>query len=691
MKRSASNIQDGDGNKSKKQRPKGPRPAAPAFTDHTASVIAATFAARRLPELKQLYEAREAPSLLDTRGFQSGGGKASSRHLRRRVTSFRRRQRHRYPTGGGRNSGRTATTSSHVPENEGDTKTSKPPSRRKRRKNKTLLQEKHSQWRLSTLEHDPVVDEATQPCVVHWIPTHIWHAKRFRMHDLWGWQVPLLHTNRGTKAAVRLVSKDQKCLVQDVTWRAQPVWCRTTHAGLPTLQQALRRVLADFDVSLASDGNVAVTYGSTMLHEMDRHPLGAIGPVSYLLQSTPLVKTNSGDVEKEGVFLYVWVHPSIRLDLWKQIHGVLCQLSSIQELRNGTDGGLSCLQLRGKNTMECLQKSLADSSTAETVRNATRDIGPTKIGSFTLDRPALLCIFTRPRDPGSPCNYGVCGLDIFGSPDCIQELFLGLILRGGACPIGLIEEEAIRLETQPPMTSFPRDFPDTEQGVAYWKHEETRDWTLLREYDYGSTGRVRNSTLSFLSIIWTDVVPFDAERVVFVRGPFLKPFLEALGNLGRSVPDVMGKEGTACKKIRRKVTNPRTLIRVPKPPTEKRATHVSYCESLAQSLSLPAALLCHIAIEGPGTIRSGTPLYRYKRIGSSCGGEELLGYAVTGSFSPSRGRTHGKAVVGASALLLAVGQAFEDNAAATERRNQRPLLLVRVGEEKKVGSLSIVV
>ena len=576
-----------------------------------------------------------------------------------------------------------------------------PASRRTRRKQKSQLQAIHSQWRwLSTTHHDDddITNNGSTKTTNQWISTHIWHAKRFHMHDLWGWQVPLLHTNRGTQAAVRLVSKDEKCLVQDVTWKVQPVECRITDPkNMTTLQPALRRIFPDFVEPTHSQesGKVLMTYGTTMFHEVDQHPMRAIGPVSYLIQSTPILSPTQHEGD-EYTFFYFWVHPSIRTMFIRQIHIVLNVFSSSSVTKGpypSIDGGVSCLQLRGKYAINCLQKCLSDhddfSSIATinqkiTVQNEQRV--PNQCVSFTLNNPAVLCVWIQPRDPTKPSNYGVCGLDIFGSPESVKDLFLRLILRGGACPIGLIEEEAIRLEAQPPMTMFPRDFPDTEQGVAYWQSGESRDWTLLREHDYGSTGRIRNSPLSSLSIAWTEVVPIDTDQIVLLRGPFLKPFLDALESLGRSLTTQKAR-GSKFKKIRRRVVNRNKPRKVPKPSTEERAEHESYyCEKMAQSLSLPAALLCHVAIYGPGTMEMGTPLYRY-----GVASDELLGYAVGGSFSPSLGFYHGKAVVGASALLVAVGYAFADGSAAIER-SQQPRLLVRVGEERRtVGSLSILV
>ena len=35
-----------------------------------------------------------------------------------------------------------------------------------------------------------------------WIPTHIWHAKRFHTSTLWGWQIPLRRCDAGSNASL---------------------------------------------------------------------------------------------------------------------------------------------------------------------------------------------------------------------------------------------------------------------------------------------------------------------------------------------------------------------------------------------------------------------------------------------------------------------------------------------------------
>lgn len=62
----------------------------------------------------------------------------------------------------------------------------KRPSRRHRRRPKNLLEEYQRRQRKHV-----------------WLETHIWHAKRFKMEDRWGYRLPLHSTDKGIKASYR--------------------------------------------------------------------------------------------------------------------------------------------------------------------------------------------------------------------------------------------------------------------------------------------------------------------------------------------------------------------------------------------------------------------------------------------------------------------------------------------------------
>jgi len=62
----------------------------------------------------------------------------------------------------------------------------KRPSRRYRRRPKNLLTEYARRKRRNV-----------------WLETHIWHAKRFHMTELWGYKIPKYPNDRGVRAAYR--------------------------------------------------------------------------------------------------------------------------------------------------------------------------------------------------------------------------------------------------------------------------------------------------------------------------------------------------------------------------------------------------------------------------------------------------------------------------------------------------------
>lgn len=234
--------------------------------DASASVAATTFGARRLPEIKALWNAQPLTSLSATLEYKSGGGKTSCSHLRRRTTSHKPRRRHRYPRGKDDNN------------SQGEAEKRKRPCRRARRK-PALLREKHEAWQQA-------ISDPSEKCAVFWLPTHFWHAQRFHMHEnFFGWKVPLVHTNRGARAALRM-AKEGHTLIQDVTWRMQPIVIGSP--DLETLIGSFQRICPNV---LSSDAPNAILsgncFGEGMLHDIDAFPSGGVGPALWWISGIP--------------------------------------------------------------------------------------------------------------------------------------------------------------------------------------------------------------------------------------------------------------------------------------------------------------------------------------------------------------------------------------------------------------------
>ena len=121
---------------------------------------------------------------------------------------------------------------------------------------------------------------------VFWLTTHLWHAKRFHMHDnLFGWKVPLVHANRGARAALRMAS-EHHTLVQDVTWRMQPILLSSPDLNglVKSVQRFCPNLLSACPNTILS-GNC---FGEGMIHDIDMFPTSAIGPVMWWISGKPL-------------------------------------------------------------------------------------------------------------------------------------------------------------------------------------------------------------------------------------------------------------------------------------------------------------------------------------------------------------------------------------------------------------------
>ena len=560
-----------------KKRPRDSVPQ-PAFCDATATVSATQFGARRLPEIKALLLLSSAAAVgssssvpvANTAALQSGGRKTSNRHLRRRATSHQPRgnKRRRFLRAArGRNGSKIGDDddSKKIGNENGE-----PQSRKACRQKAGYLQSKHETWRhASAFSSHPLEEEdgeqhgqpqsssnltiTTTPSkpllpqsAHHWMTTHVWHAKRFRMQVLWDWSVPVLHSGRGCDAALRL-AREGKCLVQDVTWRSQPLWFQVPVKALASFAREIARSIPDFAstslsrVVASSSPSVDTPLplsGEGVLHQTDCFPHGAVGPVTWICAHRPLLLGNNQretDAEnRDSVFVYLFAHPSIRQATLSCLRSIFSKSTiGIRGPVSGIDGGIACFQLRGSSTSVCLEKALVstfgperiDPSLCAFIRDDDDETAahqhdsvftpPSSDDQFSL--PLWLRRVRRPRDTTTnnnlrrQTNCAACGVDVICSPDQAKAIFHSLILAG-ACPVGMTEEAFLALECDPPLPIFPRDYPDTDEGTKYWQSSSTssssQEWMYVRKHWEGGGGRIRMKCEEPMprSVSWTDIV-----------------------------------------------------------------------------------------------------------------------------------------------------------------------------------------
>lgn len=781
----------------KKKRKRNRVGSEPSFCDATGSIVTSAFAAARLEELQAMYhhhfsninnnnknnpkqmlsmtaQDKESVELVAANSsdslvgrYASLGCQTSSRHLRRRVTSHNpsQRRRHRYPN---------HNNNEDILQKQMNPGVISTVSRRAFRSKKGLLQKAHEHWRKAATS-----TTTTATTNLNWLATHYWHAKRFHMETLWGWKVPLLHTNRGAKAALRLV-REQHSVLHDVTWRMQPLVIVVDDTrSLDHCQNRLATIIPNFSLhstplnhncwplTQLENHNTITCTGQGMWYSPNRAPMDPIGTVSWFIthsqQKAPWIcpfsfstfskhrtihnshgdddddadKSNSNPEEKVKALICLFVHPAIRETCCQCLQHILPPDMSSTTL----SGGLAYFSLRGRSAIHSLVQTLAkflptsgdhvaflqNLKTAwEEGKITTLDAlsGPDQSPSKSVPQPhyGLTVIPVSPRDQGYCCNWGVCGLDLLLDPDFASVLWNALVRIGCACPIGLTDESHLCLESNPPIPVFPRDFPDLQVGRDYWSPSTPENpWNIVRHYYEGGLGRIspppsweKNLTcarVDWKKLVFTHVPKscVDASTTedlvpIMIRGAFGKPITDLLcsTNLKNRAKEcnqraqlvrvgdgsdfggshsAHGEDDNAendndsnnppKRRCRRPSKNPTDLVHVPPPRRDEIQQFQEKCQSLRQSLSLPAVMMAHVRVEQGGILSPGETLYSANTNRASenetLNSLSTLGYITCGVFSHSRGRCHGLAVVAVSRTVEALQVAHENQALAQSR------------------------
>ena len=723
----------------------------PSFLDATSSVSASTFGARRLPELKSLYFATRPDNnnddhiIHERKNLLSGGGKRSSRHLRRRTTAIHsKRHRHRYPS------------PNKAPEYKGSTRKSK-------RKKSHHLESDHLQWlspkganeASSIDENEATVQPSTNKM---WQVTHRWHAKRFHLLSLplstkkemdpvlgqWA-GIPLVHTNRGPRAAIRLLQNKDKnselstVMIRDVTWEQQPLLLRAINCNESNervefvmhvfgkicpglLQPGGREMMPDF---LAGKLSIHDT-----IYEPNAFPAGAIGPGSLRMVS-----------RKGESNLEIRCHPSIRpriQEILQYLTSCVSPMSSLKlELETFSEHTPKiCFRLFGNHSLNALNKVLTlfqgdekeflepNSSSSELSNGLVIPMNGVKIPNEDSITDDIVLIYRSPRPLDCPANCAIAGWEVHcANAAFAKALWLSLVtLDGtssssvstahqqairGCCAIGLTEDYHMRLECEPPIPIFPRDYVDTEDSQKYWGSSSAScSWKRVRQLCEGGWGRLPIEKENRLDML--EKIEFgsfvesggDEDDIVVVRGAFGQPFVDAITASCGSYTSSEGQSSSTMEpqvkkssRRNRRSSRPKNKIILSPPLSEaSRVCLGDYCRNLSSSLTLPAVLMVHIRAIQQGTIAPGMAILGAGMKGDAC----ILGKIAAGGFSSSRGVCHGIGIIGAVRLLdyLAQSTSSEENDDSIKsygrivrltNGSQSRQLLVRVVNMKKDG------
>ncbi|KAI9597889.1 ribonucleases P/MRP protein subunit POP1-domain-containing protein [Syncephalis fuscata] len=136
-----------------------------------------------------------------------------------------------------------------------------------------------------------------------WLETHIWHAKRMKMIDQWGYRLAATPNDKSQRAAYR--ASAHIAMMQDVSYMG----CIELEGPQLLLKALLDRICTS---SVAGPSSPRFLAGSRQctctLHKPNEYPQQMIAPVMVLWK--PLISINDQLNESVTRHVWLWIHPS---------------------------------------------------------------------------------------------------------------------------------------------------------------------------------------------------------------------------------------------------------------------------------------------------------------------------------------------------------------------------------------------
>ncbi|KAI9094118.1 ribonucleases P/MRP protein subunit POP1-domain-containing protein [Phlyctochytrium arcticum] len=134
-----------------------------------------------------------------------------------------------------------------------------------------------------------------------WLETHVWHAKRMKMVNIWGYKISRRPNDKSFKASLRAAK--QECILRDVSY--QQVF--ELYGSVEDINKLLL-TLTDPTLPLVGSARFisGKRQGSTFFYEYMQYPSKAIGPVTFIWRTA---RDPPSDNSKRT--LWLWLHPAV--------------------------------------------------------------------------------------------------------------------------------------------------------------------------------------------------------------------------------------------------------------------------------------------------------------------------------------------------------------------------------------------
>ncbi|KAF8985601.1 hypothetical protein BGZ46_003296 [Entomortierella lignicola] len=163
---------------------------------------------------------------------------------------------------------------------------------------------RHKKRRPGTISQEYLRRQGTK----RWLETHIWHAKRMKMVEIWGYKLAEHSNENGIKSAYK--SSHHQCIVQDSSYNG---FLEIT-GSKKDISNVFEHLLDPTMPTLSSSRYVTGKRQFTAcLYEFDRFPQNLIAPVTFLWRQQDTTLDNSSmevdELSMQGQ-LWIWIHPS---------------------------------------------------------------------------------------------------------------------------------------------------------------------------------------------------------------------------------------------------------------------------------------------------------------------------------------------------------------------------------------------
>ncbi|KAJ8673599.1 hypothetical protein QAD02_004861 [Eretmocerus hayati] len=167
-----------------------------------------------------------------------------------------------------------------------------------------------------------------------WLETHIWHAKRFKMIDKWGFKLAHHSNDRCFRANYRAVMNH--CLIQDISYYT----CLELKGPIEMLKSSLKRHCNPNELTFAAKIYInGEREGTTMFYRKDGYPSQSIGHVHFLWQPTNL----------DSKSIWIWVHPSFYQEV---VNEIISSFNFALKESSNCDTESECSQKKGSSPDE---------------------------------------------------------------------------------------------------------------------------------------------------------------------------------------------------------------------------------------------------------------------------------------------------------------------------------------------------